>query len=464
MVYIPGPFQGRYWIVPKPFEMAVPAGNWEIHIIHGIEYQPVHDSLRVEPGQWTRKTYRLKRWTNMPQRGWYSGDDHVHSRLMSSEDADKLMASARAGDIHVVNVLEMGNEMRTWYAQRGFGPEFRVRDDDGLHWLVPGQEDPRSMLGHAIGLNLKAKVRDLHRYYLNDWVAEQIHQQGGLYGHTHVGAKALFVEREMALFTPMNIVDFNSILQASLNTDYFYDFLNLGFKMTASAGTDTPYGGTVGAVRLYAYCGTGKTFTPDVWFDALKRGHTFVTTGPMLDFEVENARPGDEMTVTHDRPLKVKIRAWGLRGASAPAKLQLVRFGNVIQEVAAARTDQDELELTTTVAAGHGGWLAARAVGRDQSAAHTTPVYVVRPGFRFWDVTQAAALIQKQLKVLDETEKAVQEAQAVVQSGRQPLDYWNRWPAEQAAALRERIAKVRATYQELHGELEREQPLRAAAR
>jgi len=464
MVYVPGPFQGRYWIVPKPFEMALPAGDWEIHIIHGIEYGPLHDTFRIEPGQWARKTYRLKRWANMPQRGWYSGDDHVHSRLMSSEDADKLMAAARAGDINVVNVLEMGNEMRTWYAQRGFGREFRVRDNDGLHWLVPGQEDPRSMLGHAIGLNLKGKVRDLHRYYLNDWVAAQIHQQGGLYGHTHVGAKALLVEREMALFMPLNIVDFNSILQASLNTEYFYDFLNLGFKMTASAGTDTPYGGTVGAVRLYAYCGTGKPFTPDAWFSALKNGRTFVTTGPMLEFKVANAGPGDEIAVDKAGALKVKLRAWGLRGASAPVKLQLVRFGKVIQEATATSPDQEELELTATVAAGHGGWFAAQAVGRDHSAAHTTPVYVVRPGFRFWDTTQAGVLIQRQLHVLDEIEVALHEAQTVVQSGRQPLDYWNRWPAEQSAALRERIVTVRATYQELKHELEREQLLRATAR
>ncbi len=460
MVYIPGQFQGRYWIVPKPFEMALPAGDWEIHILHGIEYEPLHEKFRVEPGQWTRKTFRLKRWTNMPERGWYSGDDHIHSRLMSSEDAEKLLAFTVAGDIHVANVLEMGNEMRTWYAQRGFGPEFRVRDESGRHWLVPGQEDPRSMLGHAIGLNLKSKVRDLQRYYLNDWVAEQIHQQGGLYGHTHVGAKALSVEREMALFTPMNIVDFNSILQSSLNTDYFYDFLNLGFKMTASAGTDTPYGGTVGAVRLYAFCGTNQPFKPDAWFAALKAGRTFVTTGPMLDFNVGNALPGDTVTVTNNRPLEVKIRAWGLRGASAPMKLQLVQFGKVIQEISATNENQTELELTTTVAAGHGSWLTAHVVGRDRSEAVTTPVYVMRPGFRFWDVSQTDILIKKQLAVLDDIEKAVREAAAMSSSS--PLDYWNRWPAEQASALRERVEKVRATYQELERKLSQELPERKA--
>ena len=79
-------------------------------------------------------------------------------------------------------------------------------------------------------------------------------------------------------------------------------------------------------------------------------------------------------------------------------------------------------------------------------------------------LNDAVVLIQKQLTVLDEAEKAVQEGQTVVESRRQPLDYWNRSPAEQAAALRERIAKVRATYQELQRELERDQALRAAAK
>ncbi|MEO7677786.1 MAG: CehA/McbA family metallohydrolase, partial [Verrucomicrobiota bacterium] len=301
---------------------------------------------------------------------------------------------------------------------------------------------------------LKSKVRDLNHYYLNDWIADQIHLQGGLYGHTHVGAKALSVEREMALFTPLNIVDFNSIMQASLNTDYFYDFLNLGYKMTASAGTDTPYGGTVGAVRLYADCGTNAPFTPDAWFNALKDGHTFVTTGPMVDFKIETARPGDTIAVTNDRPLEVKIHAWGLRGASAPLKLQLVQFGKVIQEISATSENQTELELTTAVAAGHGSWLTAHVVGRNRSEAVTTPVYVVRHGFRFWDVNQASALMQKELAVLEDIEKTV--SAAVVQSGHQPLDYWNRWPAEQAAALRERVANVRETYQELERKLSQE--------
>ena len=460
-VHMPGPFAGHYWYVPGDLEMALPAGEWELHIFHGLEYAPVFETFRVESGQWTRKTVKLWRHTDMPAQGWFSGDDHTHARLMDGEDAQRLITAARAADIHVCNVLEMGDWMRSYYPQRGFGPEFRVRQGD--YWVVPGQEDPRSLLGHAIGLNLTARVRDLHRYLLNDWWADEIHQQGGLYGHTHVGPKTCLVEREMALYTPRGIVDFNSILQTTLGTDYFYDFLNLGFKMTATSGEDMPYTGVLSASRVFAFCGTNQPFTPDLWFDAVKQGRTFVTTGPMLELQVEGALPGSEIQVITNRPVKVVARAWGLRGGSAPERIRLIQFGQVVRESPAENPEQSELKLETTLEAGHGFWLAAYAKGRDGSEAITTPVYIVRRGFRFWDVGQAGELIERQLGVLSEIEAALAECEKVVKAGTAPLDYWTRWGAEQADQVRERISRAKTDYRELSRTLEVEVKQRKTA-
>ncbi len=459
-VHMPGPMAGHYWYVPADFEMALPPGEWLLHIFHGLEYVPRIETFEVKSGQWTRKTVRLARHTDMAARGWFSGDDHTHARLMSSDDANKLVTIAQAADIRVCNVLEMGDWMRSYYPQRGFGREFRVRRGD--HWVVPGQEDPRSLLGHAIGLNLSARVRDLHRYLLNDWWAEQIHKQGGLYGHTHVGEKACLVEREMALFTPLGIVDFNSIQQTRLGTDYYFDFLNLGFKMTASSGEDMPYTGVLSASRLYAFCGTNQPFTPDLWFEAVRRGRTFVTTGPMLDLRVEDALPGDELVVTNPHPLRVRARAWGLPGHSAPAKLALVRHGNPFKEVSATGTNQAELSLDLELQPEYGFWISARAEGRDGSSALTTPVYVTRPGFRFWNPAEAGRLIERQLGVLTEIDAALSECEKVVRAGTAPLDYWTRWGAEQAGEVRLRIERARVIYHELHRTLERERSLRAS--
>ena len=393
----------------------------------------------------------------MPRLGWYSGDDHVHSRLMSSEDAEKLLALARAGDIHVSNVLEMGNEMRTWYAQRGFGPEFQVQRGQPLARAGPGRSavharpchrpEPAgqsSRSGSLLSERLDRRPRSI--------------AQGGLYGHTHVGnseVKSLFTERQMALFTPMGIVDFNSILQNKLGMDLFYDYLNLGFKMTASAGTDTPvwrHRRLRAPVCLLRHA--KKPFVPALWFDAVKHGRTFVTTGPMLDFRVEQARPGEEIALAKDRPLKVRIRAWGLRDASAPVLVRLVQFGRALKEAAPTRSYQDEVTLETEVGAAQSCWLAAYARGVNGSEAHTTPIYLVKPGTRFWDPTQAGAILRKQLGILDEIEHAVGEAEKAFQSGNNPMDYWNRWPAEQAPQIRERVGRARQLYRDLQARLE----------
>src|SRR5690606_28046188 len=111
----------------------------------GPESLPVVERVRVEAGETAERTMTVARWEDMAARGWHSGDDHVHAQLMSDDDARLVMTFAKATDTRVTNVLEMGNQQRTWYEQRGFGPAFRVRD--GAHVLVPGQEDPRYRLG-----------------------------------------------------------------------------------------------------------------------------------------------------------------------------------------------------------------------------------------------------------------------------------------------------------------------------
>jgi hypothetical protein len=458
MFHLFGQRRGRYWIVKPPLEMPLPEGQWQVKILRGLEYKPISMEVRIQANEWTRLTLKPKRWTDMTAVGWYSGDDHVHARLQTSEDARKLLDYTRAVDINVANILEMGDVMRTYYSQRGFGKEYRVHLGD--HWLVPGQEDPRSVLGHAIGLNLQSKVRDLDRYLSNDWVAAEIHRQGGLYGHTHVGPNACFVHREMSLFTPHGIVDFNSIMQATLGTELYYDFLNLGFKMTASAGADTPYGGTIGAVRTYAYTGKPDAFSPDDWFDAVKAGRTFVSNGPMLDLRVNEALPGDEVVVDFDDELQVSVRAWGDAGWSAPQELKLVKLGETIETVTGENENQTELSLSTTLKGEHGFWLAAHAIAHDGSQAHSTPVYVTHQGFRHWNIEKAGPLIEQQLATLREIEAEVVKAENVQSSGNAPLDYWTRRTAEQADAVREMVAKTRRIYAELQKQLIHEESLR----
>ena len=211
------------------------------------------------------------------------------------------------------------------------------------------------------------------------------------------------VHRDMSMNVLKGKADFVEVLQfLRLGTDLYYDFLNTGFKLTASAGSDVPWGGTIGEVRLYAYVGR-NTFSADAWFEAVRAGRTFVTNGPMIEFRVEGALPGDEVKLArHEkgRQLRVKARAWGNAGRMLPVELEIIRHGEVIRKVTPDRDSQSELALDFEVDAGFGFWIAARAKGSDGSQAHTTPVYVVQEPLRFWKHEAAQELIASRLESL----------------------------------------------------------------
>ncbi len=72
--------------------------------------------------------------------------------------------------------------------------------------------------------------------------------------------------------------------------------LNCGFKITASAGEDSILSlhGTpiMGSSRVYAQLGSKLTW--DGWVAAIRGGRTFVSNGPLLQFEVDGRIPGDD--------------------------------------------------------------------------------------------------------------------------------------------------------------------------
>lgn len=460
---LPGRLAGSYYCVPGKCSTALAPGTWNIVLHRGTEHVPIFDTVTLSPGETVEKTYRPRRWVDMRTQGWYSGDDHVHAQILSDADAENVMTWIRAEDVHLANVVKMGDIYRTWFEQRGFGPDFRVTYGDYI--LSPGQECPRthSELGHTLHMNIDHMIRDTDRYYLYDEIFDTVHAQGGLSGYAHVNSGIFFVHRDMTMNIAKEKIDFVEVLQfANLGTDLFYEFLNTGFKVTASSGSDVPWGGSVGEGRVYAYTGP-KPFTAEGWFEAVRRGNTFVTNGIMLNFRVDKALPGDEILLKEDHPLSVHAEAWGDPGRMTPVNLEIVSQGEVIKKVDAPEGGKDRLELDFEIPSGNGFWIAARAEGNDGSRAHTTPIYVVREGLRFWKYEAAGGLIDKRLASLDEIEEITTSAnernQAGELEGNRPLKQL----ALQGPALLERVAESRIYYEALRETLKHEARLREGA-
>jgi hypothetical protein len=313
-------------------------------------------------------------------------------------------------------------------------------------------------------MNITSMVRDTERYFLYDEVFDQVHAQGGLSGYAHVNVGLFHVHRDMSLNVPRQKVDFAEILQFNnLGTGLYYDFLNLGCKLTASSGSDVPWGGTIGEVRAYAFVGK-KPFSADAWFDAFRRGRTFTTSGPMLELHVDDALPGDEIRLKSDHKLRIRARAWGDAKRMAPVKLEIVRHGDVIRSAESTDPQKPEVRLDFVVDAGFGGWIAARARGGEGTSAHTTPVYVVREGLRFWKFDGLDTQFEKRLASLAEIEQLVADARRQDAEGRLETDRYRKQLTLQGDALLERVVQARALYEELKGVADTERRLRGSAK
>jgi hypothetical protein len=355
----------------------------------------------------------------------------------------------------------MGDIYRTFFEQRGFGPSYWVVD--GEFALAPGQECPRTheQIGHTLAMNITSLVRNPDRYFLYDEVFDAVHAQGGLSGYAHGTSGMFSVHRDMSLNVPRQKADFIEILQFNeLGTDLYYDFLNLGCKLTASAGSDVPWGGTIGEVRAYAYLGR-RRFSADEWFKAFGRGRTFTTSGPMLEFTVDELLPGDELKLHGERQLRVRAKAWGAPKRMAPLKLEIVKHGDVIRSAESADPAHPEVKLDFNVPSGHGCWIAARVRAGDGTSAHTTPVYIVREGFRFWKLDGLDELFTKRQASLTEIEQLVEDARHPKKEANYQDLLDQQQLVKQGNELLERVVQARKLYETLRETAQRE---RAAGR
>jgi len=133
---------------------------------------------------------------------------------------------------------------------------------------LPGQECPRepSRIGHTLSMNTKSMIRDTDKYYLYDLVADAVTLRAACGVYAHVNSGIFYVHRDMRHEHPKGKVDFVELLQFNrMDPRIYYEFLRPRYKVTASCGSDVPWGGSVGEVRAYAYLGDQR-FSADTWF------------------------------------------------------------------------------------------------------------------------------------------------------------------------------------------------------
>jgi TolB protein len=176
--------------------MSLPAGTFSVEISRGPEYRVERRSEVVAPEKTTTLRIALRRLDDLPARGWYSGDLHVHMNYGGAyrNDPAHLAFQARAEDLHVVENLIVNKEGR--FPDVGYfrglldpasTPSVIIKNDQEFHTSYWGHLGLLGLREHLIlpGYAAYANTAAASLVPTNADVADEGHAQGGLAGYVH---------------------------------------------------------------------------------------------------------------------------------------------------------------------------------------------------------------------------------------------------------------------------------------
>jgi len=98
----------------------------------------------------------------------------------------------------------------------------------------------------------------------------------------------------------------------------------------------------IGSVRTYAY--SGPQLRIEEWIEALRKGNTFFTTGPLLEFSVNGHMPGESLRLGPEGGT-VKLEA-KMHSIAPISKARIYRNGSVFREIPAGGTFTEDVRVT----------------------------------------------------------------------------------------------------------------------
>jgi hypothetical protein len=302
-------------------------GAYTVEFTRGPEYLVEKRVIKVPASPRHEETFRLKRWTHLAKRNWFSGDHHVHAAGCGHYEnptegvrPEDMMKHILGEDLDVGCVLSWGP---CWYAQKQFfsgglhplsTPNYLMRYD------VEVSGFPSSHTGHLCLLRLKeddypgtTRIEEWPSWDLP--VLKWGKEQGGVVGFSHSGwglqtkdesLPNLEVPKfdgiganEYIVDVAHDVVDFISSVDtpAPWELNIWYHTLNCGFRCRISGETDFPciYGERVGLGRVYVKLADGK-LDFDRWTEGVKLGRSYVGDGKshLVDFRVNDVGVGEK--------------------------------------------------------------------------------------------------------------------------------------------------------------------------
>ncbi|MFO0908105.1 MAG: CehA/McbA family metallohydrolase [Isosphaeraceae bacterium] len=423
-VPMPGSVERHTTITPHGFRIDLKPGTYRLTIERGKEYLPLERSLNIEDHP-ISETLELRRWANLADHGWYSGETHVHRRI---EELPQVMLAEDLNVAFPVTFWTTVSDQPPSTAPSNLRPTpdpLGARRDvgsdpvkvDSTHVILPRNTEyeifsvagRRQILGALFILNHRSRFQDTLPPVAS--LAERAHQEGALLDldkHNWPWSFMLVPVARVDLYELAN----NSVwrtefgFRSSLVTppdwmkidsdahgmtewgwlDFgfqtYYALLNCGFHLSPTAGTASGvHPVPLGYGRVYVHL--DGPFRVEDWLAGLKAGRSFVTTGPLLRVTANSLHPGH--TFRSSQPGLQTLRIEGEALSARPLdRIELVVNGqieSVLKPVNEVMADGGyRSPIVQEVGLNRSGWVAIRCFERQPDGrvrfAHTGPFHV----------------------------------------------------------------------------------------
>jgi hypothetical protein len=414
--------------------ISLPPGDYTIVSTGGPEYRAQTSEVSVDSTTPQELSFKLDRWIDPAELGWYSGDSHVHAAGCSHYQnpaegvlPKDMMRQIQGEKLNIGAVLTWGPD---YYYQKQF---FSGHDDPlsqnkaKMHYDLEVSGFPSSHAGHLVLLGLKDQDYP-NTKKIEDWptwdmpILKWAKSQDAVVGFAHSGWGLEVADDKVPSFqmpafdgiganeyivdvTEPNTVDFISAGDTPdvWELSIWYHTLNVGFRTKIAGETDFPCidDARVGEARSYVK-GDGP-LSYENWIDGIRSGRSYVSEGRahLMDFTIDGTELGTHASEVNlsaagtvhasvrvsallDELPNAEIKAlsydkkpyWAIErariGDSREVPLELVVNGKVVAQKKIL-ADGTIRKVSFDVPIAESSWVALRIL----PAAHTNPIFVM---------------------------------------------------------------------------------------
>ncbi len=383
-----------WYVLSGPSEVRLPKKPLRLEAFAGLETEMATLEIDLEHRNRASLTLSLNSFSHIKDKKWFGGNTHLHLFRLSSEEADRYLNTIPAADrldVLFTSYLIRPSEDADYITNR-----YPIGDLTQFHStgvLVNQGEEHRHNLtpwsggyGHVMLLNIKKLIQPVSigpgitgsgtdGIPLQQGI-DEAHRQGGtaIWCHNDLGLERV-VNFVLGKVDAQNIFDGLSLEDYPQFGDTFYHYLNAGLRVPFSTGTDW---------FLFdlarAYTRVAEPLGIASWLEALKRGRSFITNGPLFHFLVEDQGIGDTLSLKSAGEVGIEGR---VSGRIDFGHLELIHNGRVVDRIPSRATGEHfSAELKKTFAVEEPGWLALRVSGQADSEyglpifGHTSAIYL----------------------------------------------------------------------------------------